>query len=106
MRAGRLDKRVTIRSRGDTRDEYGAAVPTWPTLAEVWAQRLQQTGREFLAGDKDTAERGVVWRIRWRDDIDETMRVSFEGQEYDIVEVRELGRKAGLELHTTAVVEL
>ena len=104
MRAGDLDRRITIlryELAGD--DGYGNPFETYVPTEEVWAEVKQESGREFFAQATIQSERKVVFRLRWIDpEIRVYDRVLYAGREHDIHEVRELGRKEGLELHTTA----
>jgi SPP1 family predicted phage head-tail adaptor len=104
MQAGRLDRRVTIEQATATQNDYGEPVRTWSTLATVWAEKLDLKASERFAGDQHDARIDTVWRIRYRADVTPLMRVSHGGLRYDIQGTRELGRRAGLELLTTAQV--
>lgn len=102
MRAGDMDRRITIQRYevvGD--DGYGNQITEWNDLATVWAEVKQESGREFFAAAAIQSERKVVFKLRWLD-VTVVDRVSYDGRLHDIHEVRELGRKEGLELHTTA----
>lgn len=102
MRAGALDRRVTIERFTVTQDEYGEEIEEWAPLTTVSAQVIQQSGREFLAAEAMQAEVRVLFRLRWIDDIRETDRVSYGDRLHNIQEVKELGRREGLELMTVA----
>lgn len=115
MRAGDLDRRVTIQSRVETQDEFGQPIITWPTVGTFWAQVQQQSGREFFAAQQTVSERRTVFRLRWLEGVTVTHRVLYPAEGdgspppepeanaiYNINEVRELGRGEGLELHCTA----
>lgn len=41
-------------------------------------------------------------RIRWRDDLRTDQRVIYQEIEHNIIEIRELGRNVGLELHLSS----
>lgn len=102
MRAGALDRRITIRRytvAGD--DGYGNEIREWADLATVWAAVQQEGGREYFAQGGIQAERKIVFRLRWTD-VAVSDRIQYDGGEFDIHDVRELGRKDGLELHATA----
>jgi len=101
MRAGDLDRRITIQSYSYERDDFGGEIPIWTDAAAVWAQVAQEGGREFLGAETIRSERKVVFRLRWLPGITVTHRVLYDGREHNILEVRELGRREGLELHTT-----
>ncbi len=100
MLAGKLDRRITIQRKTETRNTLNEPVEDWNDLATVWAQKLGQTGQEFFANDQVLSEYRVIFRIRWRRDLKDTDRVMFEGRAHDIHSIRELGRRVGLELQT------
>ena len=102
MRAGDMDRRVTLQRFTTTQDEYGEEVQTWADLATVWAEVRQQGGREYLAAATTMADRRVVFFIRWYPGLTVEDRVSYGGALHDIEEVREIGRRDGVELHTVA----
>jgi len=101
MRSGRLDRRIVIQSVTYAADEDGDQVPTWHDLAEVWAEVIRDSARDFLSAMTERIEHRVAFRIRWMEGLTPYDRVLYEGQVYGIEEVRPLGRRAGLELHTT-----
>jgi SPP1 family predicted phage head-tail adaptor len=101
MRAGDMDRRITIDERTETYSPSGEPIIVWEPIATVWAEVQQQSGREFFASQQTVSERRVVFRLRWLDGITVLHRVRYDGREHDIQEVRELGRGVGLELHTT-----
>ena len=104
MRAGDLDRRVTIQSRGDVDDGFGQPQPTWPELDVVWAKVRRRFGREFLEGGVQ-AEADIVFTIRHRTDVTHAMRIVYDGDNYDIVSIIEIGRKEGLEIAAKAQVD-
>jgi SPP1 family predicted phage head-tail adaptor len=104
MRAGGLDRRVTLQRFTVTTDDYGEEIQTWSDLATVFAEVRQQSGREFIAAAQVQADRLVVFFIRWFSGLTVLDRVSYAGTLHDIVEVREIGRRDGVELHTVAAV--
>lgn len=103
MRAGSLYRRVTIQ-RFESYDDGWGTVEDWTDLFPGWAQVIQQSGREFFeAGGLEAVQR-VVFRMRWREGITPLDRVIYRGIAYNIQDVRELGRAAGIELHAVASV--
>lgn len=102
MRAGDIDRRITIERFTQTQAPDGSPIETWAPLGTVWAKVDQQGGREFFATAQEVSERKVVFRIRWIEGLTVLDRVMCDGAEHDIVEVRRLGRKEGVELHCTA----
>ena len=101
MKAGKLDDRITIQQRSVTQEiNYGTSVESWSDLDEVWAdvQDMLPSRGERIADGIDVARRPARVRIRYRDDVDSTMRVQHNGLTYRIVtQPAELGRREGLE---------
>jgi SPP1 family predicted phage head-tail adaptor len=104
VKAGALDRRVVIQTRTLTRNAYGEQVESWATLDTVWAQKLDVLGREFFGSQRELAEGTAKFRLRWRDDLSVTDRLSFDSKTYDIVQISELGRHEGLEIVAVARV--
>lgn len=44
MRAGALNRRVTIQKRVQGQDDWGQPIDTWQDVATVWANIAGQTG--------------------------------------------------------------
>ena len=98
-----LDRRITIQQVTKTPDRFGGEVETWTDLADVWASFRPQTAGERFQSNADIlqATTTAAFRIRWRDDLDATMRVIHEGDEWDITGIIPVGRRDKLDLITT-----
>ena len=102
IRAGSLSHRVSLERLEEAVGASGEVVATWTAYAEVWAERVTLTAEEFLAGMGEGERRSVVFRIRWRPDVQLSDRIVADGIAYGLTEIVELGRKAGLELRGVA----
>lgn len=103
MRAGDLDRRVSLYHRVLTQNAQGEQVPSYPTAyVTVWAQKLDQRAREYFAAQGTQAEATTRFRIRYRSDVLMTDRLVLDGLNYDIVQISEIGRREGLELFATS----
>lgn len=102
MRAGGLDRRVTIQQRTLGQSASGAATETWADFATVWAGKRDLKGREFFDAQKENAEISTEFRLRWRSDVTAEMRLQLDGLTYDIVSIAELARREGLLILATA----
>lgn len=102
MRAGKLDKTIVIQSRGEVIDDFGTVTEGWTDIATARAQLLQQSTEEFLKSTGSTTETAVIFRIRWRANLSTDQRVSYNGQAFDLKEIKELGRRDGLDLRCVA----
>ena len=81
---GRLNNRVTIQQPATGQDEIGQPIPTWSTLAEVWANVRHLNGVETIkAGAEMSAVKASI-RIRRRADVTAAMRVVLGSTVYQV----------------------
>lgn len=102
--AGAFDRRITLQRYTESRDpDTNAVIHTWVDhIANVPASVRQTAGREFLEGSQILAERRAVFTVRFAD-MTVLDRVSYDGRLFNISDVREIGRRAFLELQCEAV---
>jgi SPP1 family predicted phage head-tail adaptor len=103
MKAGKLDRVITIQRFTSTVDDYGTPVETWTDVATVRAQLLQASTEEYIRAAGATDQAVVIFRTRWLDGVMNADRVSFDGSTYNIKETKEIGRRVGLELRCEAL---
>jgi SPP1 family predicted phage head-tail adaptor len=106
MRAGLLDKRITIESRTDAWNSVGQPVPTWGTFqADVPASFDPARGREFFTSQALTVVRSAMFRIRYLPGLIAGHRIQYDGEVWDIVNVEQVfGRDR--EMHIFAATGL
>jgi len=105
MKAGRLNRRITIQQPTESQGATGQAVPSWSTFREVWAEVRQRPGKETFDADQIVAKTDTVFRIRYLAGLTRKMRVSYGGDYYDIHAIAEIGFKEGHDIWATARVE-
>lgn len=100
MKAGRLDRRITIETEYyETVDRNGTVKRTfWTPGTTIPAELVQQSTDEFMRSYGEESESVIVFRIRWRPGVKMTDRVCYEGRVFNIVELKEIGRRVGLEI--------
>lgn len=105
MRAGNLDRRITIQTISGAQDsvtgEWRNGV--WSDLVTLWAGKESRDGRERMLAHGVISIGDEVFVIRHRTDIDESMRVSYNSNQYEIKSIIEIGRGEGLKLITQRV---
>lgn len=89
LKAGDLNRRITLQSRDEGEDEAGGPLLTWTTLATVWCSVRTPTGmgsiRNHANQDGIAVELNTYsFRIRYRTDVDAANRIVFDGQNYDV----------------------
>lgn len=104
MRAGQLDTSIEIQSyiAGGV-DDYGTPIEGWAPVAQLRAQVIQSGTDEYLRGYGEGAERVIIFRIRYRDGITTDCRVLYQASPFNIREVKQMGRRKGLELRCEEV---
>lgn len=90
LAAGKLNRRITIQQRVDGQDEAGQPVQTWQDVASVWANVSGANGLTTIknANDVTAAIKRYSIRIRFREGLDEGMRVLLGSTPFDVKEVR------------------
>lgn len=97
MRAGKLDRTITIQRFTSEPNEYGTPVETWTTVATLRAQLIQASTEEFIRGGA-VDETIIIFRTRWLAGVTTADRIEYEGVALNIKETKEIGRRKGLEL--------
>jgi SPP1 family predicted phage head-tail adaptor len=105
MRAGELDRRITIQSQTTTQADNLELNTAWVDEVSLPAAVKGLRGSERFEHDQRTAEQTKVFKIRYRKALTTKHRIVYDGQSYDIVNINELGRRAGLELTAVAVLD-
>tara|TARA_R100000664_G_C2758654_1_gene147742 strand:+ start:1241 stop:1555 length:315 start_codon:yes stop_codon:yes gene_type:complete len=100
MNIGKLDRKITIKSVSTTADDYGQEIQTFSTLTSVWARILYKNEVEKFENDQLKAISNIHFFIRYRTDITEQMRISYNNKTYLIEGISEIGRGVGLEIKT------
>jgi SPP1 family predicted phage head-tail adaptor len=98
MRAGNLDRIVLIEQATTNVSDAGTPKKSWTTFATMRAQLLQFDTNDREASRGSATEQSVTFRMRWLDGVTLDHRVNYDGQAFTIKTIRELGRRAGLDL--------
>ena len=81
MQSGRLRHRITIQQpTAGAADEYGAQIDTWSDWGRAWAEVHDLFGDEAVRAAQVTPEATVRVTMRYNAELDEAMRISFDGR--------------------------
>lgn len=108
MKAGALDRRITIERYTSVQNEYGEPVVTWANLATVWASWRRASARETLAALEIAAAVSDVFEVRYSGTVSAITpkdRLVYGERNFDIVSVEEIGRREGLRINAIARAE-
>lgn len=104
MDAGKLDRKIVLQRFTSTTDDYNEPVKTWSTLATRAASFTPiSDGERFRAGET-AATASARFVIRYSSavaDLNPKDRLTFEGDTWQILHVKQLGRREGLEISAT-----
>lgn len=106
MTAGKRDRQVTLQRKSLQPSPDGFNdIEVWADVKTVWAEVMHAS--EDIATAVDTARHFEILTARtlYMADIDLSDRISYEGEAYEIRGMREIGRRAGLELKLKAWVD-
>lgn len=104
MRAGKLDRQLTIRRLKEVgRDEYNAPIIEWHDVVTVWAQQRPDRGSERFTTSQLIGTAVMTFHIGYRSDLSVQDRIFCGGLEYEIIAPpREIGRRIGIEIDAVA----
>lgn len=103
--AGLFDRKLQFR-RAALVDDGFSSVETWSNLgAAVWASKADISDGERWRAGAVAASVSARFRVRWSNlssGITPADRLVCDGREYDIANIKELGRKVGFEITASA----
>lgn len=100
MRSGKLDRRIIIERETETVSPAGTVTKTWSQIASVRAEQVEQSTVEAATSFGEAETGTLIFRCRWIPGVEITTqdRVTYAGHAYDLKDIREIGRRHGLEL--------
>lgn len=108
MQAGRLDRMLRFRRAALQAGAFGQAEVWSDHGLPVWAEKSDISDGERWRAGAVSAQVTTRFRVRWSVEmagITPKDRLVCEGREYDIVGIKEIGRREGLELTAAARID-
>ena len=110
MISGPRDRRIKIERRTSTLDGFGGEIVTWVEVGSGWwVSSLPVKDSEAFRNSEATAtithRFQMLWSVQAWNEIDPRCRITFDNRTYDIVAVKEIGRRDGIEISATARAE-
>jgi SPP1 family predicted phage head-tail adaptor len=102
MRAGQLDRTIELQSVATAPNSFGELVETWTTFASPAAAIVPTRGNERFTAQQLVGHAVTTFRIRYRTGLTVLNRIVYDGRQWDIHDVREIGRREGLEIDASA----
>lgn len=98
MRAGKLDRIITIERATHAIDANGVATSSWSPLVTLRAAIVKNATTEQMRDRGATTEARITFHAWWRPGITVADRVAFDGAHFSIVGLEEIGRRRELEI--------
>ena len=97
MLAGKLDRRITFQQPTRSADSFGDPLNvSFSDLGTVWASVQEGKGSERREDDAEVVTRTDTFKIRKPAfNLKPTMRIVYASNNYNILNIKELGRKEG-----------
>lgn len=87
MEIGELRHRITFQKLTTTTNENGFEVEDWEDYKTVWAAVTNLHGREYFEAAAVQKENTVKFTIRYFKGFDTSMRILFQGRQYNIISI-------------------
>lgn len=100
---GKFDRTLILQSASGSTNLANEDSETWAnigTAPEMWCQVIETRGKESLRADQIDVIQPTLFRIRYRADLNEKMRLIYNTHPYYIEGIKEIGRREYLELFT------
>lgn len=101
MRAGPLDRRITLERYGITYNADNEPIEGWAELGKRWASKEDVSDGEKVRAAQVGASVSTRFRVRY-DSLTSTLtatdRITYDGQTYEIQGTKELDRRVGIEI--------
>ena len=99
MRAGQLDRLITIQTPTKSKDAEGTPIVTWNDFATCNAMVTPAGSMERYRSQQNVLTDDRVFQIYYLAGVTSEMQVIYNGLAFGLVaEPREIGRRVGLEL--------
>ena len=84
MNIGKFRHRIRILKKELVVDEIGDTVEKIIEVATLWAKVSNLHGREYFTALYVQREKTLIFTTRYKEGLDETMFLEFQGKDYDI----------------------
>jgi SPP1 family predicted phage head-tail adaptor len=109
MRSEKLDRRITLQRYSRSFDADNQPIEVWtPDASPVWASVEYASDGEKARAGEVAATVSVRFQIRWStavSTVNPKDRVAYDGKIWDVIGVKELGRREGLEISAAAAAD-
>lgn len=103
MNIGSMRHRIEIQIYSDVENEVGEITKQWTTYKKLWAEKKQLRSSNTNDSDKEGIEYIYRFKVRYREDLDESMRIVHKGIIYDIKHINPISELNLYETHIDCI---
>lgn len=99
----KLNHKIEIQSYEAIENEVGEIIKKWITYKKVWAEKIRLSASNEYSDGKEGIEYTYRFKIRYRNDLDESMRIVYKNVIYDIKHINCIDELNQYETHIDCV---
>ncbi|MBP3929623.1 MAG: phage head closure protein [Peptostreptococcaceae bacterium] len=103
MKIGSMRHRIEIQIYSNSENEVGENIKSWVKYKTLWSEKTQLRGSNTYEGDKEGIEYTYRFKIRYRNDLNENMRIVHNGIIYDIKHINAINELRLYETHIDCI---
>ncbi len=103
MNIGSMRHKIEIQVYADVENEVGETTKTWTTYKKIWSEKKKIKNSNTFEGGKEGIEYTYRFKIRYREDLDESMRIIYRGTIYDIKHINPINELNLYETHIDCI---
>lgn len=84
MNINKMNARIVVEHYTEYTNEIGEIYKDWTVYRKLWAQKKEPKTVISEQGEKQAITYGLKFIVRYRDDLDENMRVIYKNKIYNI----------------------
>lgn len=103
MNIGEMKHKIEIQTYSEVENEVGETIKKWIKYKRLWAGKKQLRASNTFDGNKEGIEYTYRFKVRYREDLDESMRIVHKGIIYDIKHINSINELNLYETHIDCV---
>jgi len=104
LTAGSLDKIITFQEKTETKNSAGIPTASWVDKFTTYANLYIKSYGSKTTDHSEKPTSLIEWKLRYREGINYNMRIIYDGNIYTIDDIEVMGRKAGIKISTSVVL--
>lgn len=104
MKIGKMRHYITFQREEMVENKIGQLTKQWTNYKSTWAEKLRLKNETIDTYGKEGIQEVYRFKVRYREDIDESMRILYKGKIYNIDHVNLIDELDQYETHIDCTV--